>query len=504
VQAHAGYTVKKMRKKNREVKKEKESRIKIAFLKISAFFRDKRVLLSSILLIALLFFVLCITRYERGMPLRIGSFSYYHERIAQSISENIMYFPNLYHYALALAGAAFGMNFASLALPLACGIACALLFYLILRKAGIEKKKADISLLVLVITPAFLYHTFSSSPKMMGIAAGLAAFYMMMQEKKAPFLLSVPLIILSAFFGFFNIMLISLMAAFYAYRHREKRRRMAAPAVAIAACIAFYIYFAFAKGISFFPLAQSASKIVFELGANDGLGIFALILAGIGFISMWKKKAEFYMQYLLAAIFTALMISNINANSYLSFICAFFSGSAIIFLMERRWTLAEVKNISMILVFCGLLFSTTLFMNTMSKAGPDYPLLRSAQWISDNSDSSANVLSHYENGFVMEYYGSSAFYDGNFYYAPEIKRRFNISSEIFYSRDIKKTKALLSNSSIDYIMITPEMRTGLVWKKEEQGLLFLLRDNETFKQVHTEQSGNDYTEIWQYLPKSNQ
>jgi len=58
------------------------------------------------------------------------------------------------------------------------------------------------------------------------------------------------------------------------------------------------------------------------------------------------------------------------------------------------------------------------------------------------------------------------------------------------------TFTLLRSYNIRYIWITPEMRSGLVWNKDDEGLLFLLKNSETFKKVY---STYGY-EIWEVLP----
>ena len=78
-------------------------------------------------------------------------------------------------------------------------------------------------------------------------------------------------------------------------------------------------------------------------------------------------------------------------------------------------------------------------------------------------------------------------YDQNFLYKVE--------DSIFQSRDLFQTLSLLRKYSIDYIWITPEMKAGLVWNREGEGLLFLFENSETFKKVYSEEG----YEIWKVL-----
>ena len=66
---------------------------------------------------------------------------------------------------------------------------------------------------------------------------------------------------------------------------------------------------------------------------------------------------------------------------------------------------------------------------------------------------------------------------------------------MFQSRNLKDTEALLNKYNIRYIFITQDMKEGLVWTDNNQGLLFLLKNGETFKKPYS----SDKIEIWQYL-----
>jgi len=71
----------------------------------------------------------------------------------------------------------------------------------------------------------------------------------------------------------------------------------------------------------------------------------------------------------------------------------------------------------------------------------------------------------------------------------------NASKNMFYSRNLEKTKKLFNIYNISHVLIDPQMKSGLVWNSEEEGLLFLFRNNETFKRVYSV-SG---IEVWAYV-----
>jgi len=83
--------------------------------------------------------------------------------------------------------------------------------------------------------------------------------------------------------------------------------------------------------------------------------------------------------------------------------------------------------------------------------------------------------------------------DGSPAYVKDLETRYNDSLWLFSSKDLETTRNLLFKYDIDYIFIDNVMKEGLVWLEQDEGLLFLLRNNETFKNVYN-QTG---VEIWQ-------
>ena len=85
--------------------------------------------------------------------------------------------------------------------------------------------------------------------------------------------------------------------------------------------------------------------------------------------------------------------------------------------------------------------------------------------------------------------------DEMFVYAPDLEERFNDTNTIFYSRSLEQTTSLLDKYNVKYIWIDKKMNSGLVWTKKDQGLLFLFRNKETFKNIYSYSE----IEIWEYL-----
>ncbi|MCX6710395.1 MAG: hypothetical protein NTV63_05620 [Candidatus Woesearchaeota archaeon] len=454
------------------------------------------------------FYLIRAVKYESIIP---GSAPYYHARIAESILSGnaekndmssfgmapIVFNP--YDYVLAFFGRFIGIKNASIIFPPICAAAAILFFYLILKKSGIPIFRRWLILVSLIATPAFLYSGTFSNSQIMGIMLLLSAFYFFTSDRESYFIISLFLFLAAGLFGFLNFITAIIMSTIYTYNNPEKRSRLIVLLTVMLCISPIYQITLFRYGLPKAPLESGVSRLISELGPINGISIFQIMLGTIGFFVMWKNRASLYLSYFLSLLFITAFLLNSDSVLPLAFSAAIFSGSAISFIMNRRWNLKIVRDTTIVLVFCGLLFSTVLFIMRASTAGPDASIIKSLEWLSEKERAGSTVFSHYTNGFWIEYFRGKAVSDENFAYAENRSERLNDSNSIFYSRSLEKTRALLSKYDTGYILITPDMKNGLVWEKKEEGLLFLLRNNESFRLAHSEEGSEGRVEIWRYL-----
>jgi len=174
-------------------------------------------------------------------------------------------------------------------------------------------------------------------------------------------------------------------------------------------------------------------------------------------------------------------------------VMAYLVGIGMMNVAKSKWDVTLLKNIVLLMLFCGLLFSTLSYARRISEMGPDQEMANSLKWLSVMS--SGKVFSYPGYSDYIAYFGRKPTMVGTS--ASENTRYLlNITTEIFYSRRLDYTKGFLTEQNISYIVIDGRMRQGLVWSREDQGLLFLLRNNETFRKIYT----GGTSEIWEYLP----
>jgi hypothetical protein len=138
-----------------------------------------------------------------------------------------------------------------------------------------------------------------------------------------------------------------------------------------------------------------------------------------------------------------------------------------------------LRTLTLFVIFLGLLFSAISYSTTHSKDNPSKELMA--------------ALSSVEPGTILtakEYSNWASFKHKTLLHSlvPQSEEQQNDANAILFSNDLEKTKQLLNKNKVDYILITPEMKKGLVWGEENFGLAFIVNNNETFKRIPTDNS----------------
>jgi len=207
----------------------------------------------------------------------------------------------------------------------------------------------------------------------------------------------------------------------------------------------------------------------------------------IGFIIVRKKKP------IIKGLFFVMLISILVFNSevilYANFLVCLLSAYALVWMLRRDWALKELKFWSLTIIICGLLFVTLSVDFRVASSGPtlhDFDVLYSLAELKGGK-----TLSHYKNGFWIEYFSNKSTLLDDF----SDEKSFKSAKIIFYSLNLTKTLNEIEKNKIKYILITPDMKLGVVWSKSDEGLLFLLKNSKRFNLLYNK---NKY-EIWEVL-----
>jgi hypothetical protein len=442
----------------------------------------------------------------------IGQGSYYHIRIAEEIIKTGVptydklsgsnYTFNPLHLLLAFFIYIAGTKATSIAFPFIFGIASLLLYLRILKKLHFDPASKMTASLLLVSSPIFLYTFSTINAFLLPVFFNLLGFYffvrddgrfLFFQESRLNFYISILIFSFIPFFGVFNILItIALLLAYSCFEKNKLKNFYFLTFILLLISLIYsttlYPFFFQEK----FTLTMGLlTNLIFQLGAKTGFRIFILLLSLIGFFKLWSDKNKRISIFIfLLLFFASLFLSNLLF--YLNFLIAIPAACGLLTLLKMKWRVRLIKNLTLLILISGLLISSILSIAQFSTSSPDNQLINALLWLRSYSGG-GRVLSHPSNSFwIQKIANKPTFADptlqGSLFYA----NRFNITEQIFYSRNLEKTSFLLTDNNISYIFIDPEMKYGKVWTRQGHGLLFLLENSETFKKIYDH---NDI-EIW--------
>lgn len=452
-----------------------------------------------------------IIKYIHTNSAVVGDDSYYNLRLINNVfsKENSIKdgfversnFATPYHFLMKLVGNYFNIEIAAEVFQLILGLCALMLFYAILTNFKVNLIVKFLSSIILILSPAYIWTFATINPFGLSIVCLLTAIYGYLSNDARWNSASFALFLLLMFFGITSAVtsiavLISLI--FLKKNMAKKIRTVLVLSIALfAILIIIYIYFG--------GLPQKTYEInpfkflISDFGSLIGFGIFEFILLIYGIILTWKMKKEFVPTYISIAILSIFgFYMGSYVNSYISFIAAVFAAIGFGFMIKRKWEMTTIKNLTILVLFCGLLFSTISYINRLSNSLPDEKIIDSLVWLKSASNEGDVIFSDSSRGLWIEYFSErKVLLDDKFIFIKNADNRFKDSSKIFYSRNLKETRELLNKYEVKYIFIDESMKKGIVWNEEQEGLLFLFRNPETFKNIYLK----DGIEIWEYIGK---
>ncbi|MBD3303960.1 hypothetical protein GF343_02355 [Candidatus Woesearchaeota archaeon] len=462
------------------------------------------------LIAALLLLMLpAVLRAIAGNVYLMGDESYYHARMSETIVQEGVpetdsfvvagrdYVFSPYHLLLACFGFFFGALTASKIVPLLLGLLCVYLFYSVLRNLRIEAWTRLAITAVFALSPVFIYTFNVSTPLCFVLVLNLAGLLFLMKKSTLCTVLSLLFFSIAAMSGVFHAIVSAFIVFFYAFRYKKRLRRgylIIAAVVFVLLSYSLPVYLASEKAgfVSFDVL----SSFFADLGGAAGISVFAAILALVGYALVWKYKRQYYLLYVFSILLIAFSFFNSDLLIYSVLIISFLAGTAFVHFARMRWSLRILRDFTLIILFCGLLFSAFTAVFSLQESLPNAPLANALIWLNLNSEQEDIVFSHYSNGFWIEFMSKRpVVMDGLLKYTPGVNSLYFDSKQVFETDDLDKARELLSKSGVKYIVVTKNFYDGLVWDKREKGLDFLLTNDETFKKVQE----NSYVVIYEYI-----
>ena len=275
--------------------------------------------------------------------------------------------------------------------------------------------------------------------------------------------ISLPFFIL---FSLFSIVHTIIAGIFVGYWYHTQRQRLHSILLILITTTIFITPF-----YSYHVLpTKHIESLSSDLGGVFGMSIFFIILTIIGIFHSWKHKKENIPRYaLLAALLAAFILFDQQFLIYLLIPCALFAAEGFLWISQRRWMIPSLKSLTLLIIFCGLIFSTLTAVKEVSIMAPHS--LEPFTW-----------LAQQPRGTVVTSPATN-------YLVAAVSKQPIMSedlSSLFASRNLDSAKSILATHDVSYILVTKEMREGETWTVDDEGLLFLLNDPDAFKLIYDE------------------
>lgn len=459
----------------------------------------KSIIILAIIFISLILF-LHTARYFKNQSIA-GEEPYLHLRISEEIrnngvirSDNSLVSNPLYNFNLIELILAFlpTKELFMILIPGILGLATIILFHNLLKEFKVSDKLSFHTLAILILSPPFIYAFYSYTNLSFLVFFNVLFAYLYVRNNKIlAFASIIPTLFISLPSAFLTIGVIFFLESITT---SNKREALTYSAIILLTSIIIYfsIYYpSFIPNRMFFTLKNVLTSTISDLGSNIGVSIFQAILAVIGvfLLDNNSKKLKYYLwltALILLSMYYPLILLIINFG--VSYLAAY----AIYEIYHKKWEIKVLRNITIILIIYGLIFSAFSFQTRIINDSPTKEEIRGLEFLKSLPE--GTVLSHKSNGYFIEYFSKKqALIDGRAEFLKGTDIMQEEINQIFTSRNLKATKEMLSKNNVTYIFIDPEMKEGLVFEKRNQGLLFILDNSQDdFERIYN----HDGVEVW--------
>lgn len=451
-----------------------------------------------------------------NQPIVSGAEGYGHLRIAEAIAEDGIpavdpampdrrYALNVFDLLLALVVLLLGSTAAALVFPFLLGIASVALLAVIVRRWRLPADAALGAQLVFVLSPLFVGVFTQAVPAGLQLVLLLAFIALLAPaEARTPARQAVRVAGLATIAALLASFSVFAAIATMALPPLARTLRKGVPQSVLLACVAAFIVLVTVA----LPAQLQAERApydaavpfvtaVSDFSGSDGISVFAVLLACISVTLLWRFKQRYFAALIAGMVTVLLALVLPSALVFGHVVVALLAGYALAFFATMRWSFDDIRVLTLLVLACGLLFSTLAHAVALAQGPPSAELRDAAQALRDTLPADAVLLAHPDDGFALAYWsGRRVYLDGWGAQTPDAQQRWAAAQSVWHAQDIEKLRPVLERSRIGAVVVTKDMRSGKVWDLPEQDLLFLVRNSETFKSVYRGSS----VDIWAVAP----
>lgn len=355
------------------------------------------------------------------------------------------------------------------------------------------KARARFFVILCLVLSSFFVSTFTiSSQRALTAFLFVALLYAIYKKFKGKIINALSLLL--ALSGFWNALYTGTVLFACSRSKRIKKEKIILPiAIILLSLLVVYLPQAFIEKPNFIE-TKYLKEFLSDFGGINGIGTFSIMLAFAGLLKVWKFKRKNYFLYASSlVVFVASFFFN-ELITYSQLIIIFLAGMGFNYFYKTKWEAEYLKQAFILVLFCGLLFSTVSDAINVAQMQPNQKKAEAFLWLKENTARESIVFSDYRNGLWIEYFGDKAVVL-NERMRKNSNEKYEDSYTLLNTYDMKQAKDIINKHGINYVVITKNMFEGDVWEREDKGLHFLLSNKENFKLKFN----NSNVWIWKYI-----
>ncbi|MGV8172441.1 MAG: hypothetical protein ACP5OA_07150 [Candidatus Woesearchaeota archaeon] len=379
-------------------------------------------------------------------------------------------------------------------MPIILGIITIFLSYLILRRQNISEKTSLAIILLLLISPIFIYIFMDYKIYSVIMFLNVLGAYLLAYDKLM--FSSIVFAIIPLIDPFSGLITLTLLLTYMFSNHKHRTgSKIASIAIAASVILSFIlnIYYGYTPKLMF---RFSLQNLITDIGADIGVSFSIIILAIIGLLLLWENGWRNLLTYIILTLFMAASLFSDDIKIYMNFIIMIYAGFAFIYLNRRKWSINIIKKTTILLIICSIFFSSLVYMTNTIKSEPTPEYIDALKFIKSQSIPTEVILCSPNKGYLVEYYtermvfvdDSTEYYDKNKYSQLEL---------IASSRNLERTEDIFRKYNIKYVLVDDDFEPYL---KEKEGLLFLIENSQKFTKIYQ----NERLTAWMYIGQESE
>lgn len=449
-----------------------------------------------------------------------SSDSYYHLRIGEYIIQkgvlpefdwlsfggSVLESNSVFEFVLASFSSIFNIPllYVVIYLPVFFGLISFVLLYFLFLRFDIEKNFRRIFLILLATSPVFLYLFCVSNYCYIPIFLVLASLNLYFSKRRFFRVFAFLLLLIIPFFGYLFV-IFGLLLFLLIYLKTSKRDALFF-SIFLGVILIFFIKeilfsFSFKNHFDF----MSYDFFLADLGYLSGFSLFSLVLFVIGIIVVFnnnsissKKAFDFFLIFIFLVLTLIFVFLNENAIFFLNFIVIYYGTYGFLYVLKFDYGVFFFRHITIFLILSCVIFMPIFYINSMTSFYPTKEAISALSFLHQTENNDFAVFSVQKHGILINYFSNhpNVIDDFSYYLDDYLQRKQEIDT-MYYTRNITFVDAFFKKYNVKYVFLDQESIKEM-WLHDNQGFLFLLKDNTYFEKIYDSEN----VLIYKYIHES--